>query len=481
MNIKKLLTYVACAIAFCEAAPADRHKVVEITSKVSNYLLSVQSFANANNESRMQGAFTTCYHDIANTLLPAEYEKVWNYPGAVANRANAGAAIVECTRVLRKYQVESTLSSNSLTPLYTPAEQTIIKADADQELNAILATINDKQKRIQDGQAYGTAIGTFIKNKIDVDGHKDNIRTYYGTIPYQPGKWSSTASFDGHTICDGITIVINPNTNLPDACNGGAIYANWPNVTTIGMNHPSDLYVPPREAHDSPIMLAGYEVSRVYGDVSNKYKLRDASFEEDMIIAATGPSFTLAWTVSLQLAEDLTSLSDQARIRLIALTGLFAHDVVVWNWYWKEVYQADRPAQRLFNGGDGVTADPTYQLLRNGALNPDYPAGHPAMTTGLGEIQRLALVEAGLIEAGSDILPEAVGAVRAYIPKTKVFTKPRILQDSKPIIFGNFAQVANRVSQGRLSMHTAAGIRQGQISGTELANYIYARNMRPLA
>ena len=247
---------------------------------------------------------------------------------------------------------------------------------------------------------------------------------------------------------------------------GGQFY-QWQDVTTFGIESPSDFLLPEPPAVTSDQYAKDYLEVQTVGNLNNAARPDDRT-PVVRLYGASSPSFALSMVARQIAAAQGLSLTQNARALALIMMGI--NDSLVASFYNKYHYNLWRPETAIpagaADGNDQTDGDAGFVPFITTPCFPSYPSNHASGTNGGLEMMRRLFGA-----AGHDItFTNNVPALRS-LPAT-VITRH----------YTQLRQIANDVDDARVygGIHFRFDQDGGNTLGRAVATEIYRNHLRPV-
>ena len=447
-----LAAAVGCAIAL----PVQADSVTDWNAVASSPTV-LPRFGGPQQQYRAMAIVQIAVHDALNSISP-RFQRYTTVSPAGAG-ASPDAAVAAATRTTLLGMI------GALPPAPTPVEAT-------NRANAIVAINAAFDAAIGPGapdatEALGIAAGDAAANAMLALRYVDN-----GGV-WSPIDGSGTPNSPPYALAAGLGIhQPTPAPEFPAVTLPA--FTGWPFVRTFAVNSASQFRAPPGQIFD----IGGARYASEYGQVKHQgdARVRGAfpnSHHSD--VARFWPGGGLEWNANARLIAASRSLDRWQHARLFALMNMSVADSMITNLESKYHYNFWRPVTAIRWADDGnpaTVSDPNWRPFLQTPPYPDYPCASTSVTGAAAQtLRRFFGTNALRFTRTVTAPPVPLPAPMTELP-AKVITRH----------YGSMSIAENEQARARVyaGIHFIEGCHAGIRSGNQVANWVFARQLRPL-
>lgn len=446
---------LAAAIGLAIAGPAQADAVTDWNALASSGTV-LPRFGAPQQQYRAMAIVQIAVHDALNSIQP-RYQR-YGTGGAAASGASPDAAVAAATRTTLLGMI------GALPPAPTPAE-TANRAAAVAAINSAFdAAIGPV---VDAAEAAGIAAGDAAANAILLLRYSDA-----GGV-LTPSDGSGTPHAPAYALAAGLGVhQPTPAPEFPAVTTPA--FTGWPFVRTFAINSATQFRAPSAKIFN----IAGLQYAVQYNQVKHHgdARVRGAfpnSPQSD--IARFWPGGALEWNTNVRLIVAGKSLDRWQHARLFALLNVSVADSMIVNMESKYFYNFWRPVTAIRWADDGnphTASDPNWRPFLQTPPYPDYPCASTSVTgAAAGTLRRFfgtnALAFTRTVTAGPVPLPAPMSELPA-----KSITRH----------YASLTHAENEQAKARMfaGIHYIEGCYAGLRAGNQVADWVYARYLRPL-
>lgn len=445
----------AAALLLALAPPAFADAVTDWNALASGPVVNPR-FGGPQHQARAMAITSIAVHDALNSIDPRY--RTYNLLPAAAAGAQPDAAIAAAASNALLAML------GALPPAPTPAEAAN-RAAAVAAINAAyVAAIGPGAPDA--AEAAGIAAGQAAADEIIARRYSAGIT---GLIPIDGSGTPNAPAY---------TLAAAPGVHQPTpAPEFPAVtlpaFTGWPAVTPFVLDSATRFRAPPARIFN----LAGfnyaveYNLVKYVGDARVRGAAPDSPASD---IARFWAGGALEWNANVRLIAAGRGLDRWQHARLFALLNIAISDTHVTNMESKYHYNFWRPVTAILWPSDGnllTRSDPFWRPLLQTPPYPDYPCASTGITGAAAQTLRRFF--------GSDALPFtrtiAAGPTPLPAPMTELPAKP-ITRSYASLRYAENEQALARVYSG---LHFLEGCTAGLRMGNQVADWVYARTLRP--
>lgn len=447
----------ALALALVMAMPAKADSVTDWNA-IAGSPQVLGRFGAPQFQFRAMAIVQVAVHDALNSINP-RYETYANLPAAPAG-ASPDAAVAAATRI-------------ALLGLFSAMAPAPNQAEADLRTAAI-ATINDQylarvgslaDPAVIAGIAAGEAAArSCLLQRHTYDPITDTYTTNDGAQAAHSVAYTLAAAPGVHQATPAPEF---PAATLP-------LFTGWKNVALFSLNSASQFRAPwsPLLDLSSQFYADQYNEVKHQGDARVRGAFPDS---EKTDIARFWPAGGLDWNANMRLIVQGRGLDRWQHARLFALANMSVHDSGVTaqesKYYW-HFWRPVTAIRWLDDGNPNTQSDPFWRPFLTTPPYPDYPCASTAVTGAITQTLRNVL---GTNSLG---FSRTVNAPAVPLPAPMTALAPKtITRKYNSLSIAENEQARARVYEG---FHFAAGCYVGIKAANQVANWVYAHELRPL-
>lgn len=444
---------LACTLLLA-CLPVRADSVTDWNALASGPVVSPR-FGGPQQSGRAMAIVSIAVHDALNAI-DARYG-TYNVLPAAAAGASADAAVAAAGRT-------ALLAMLGALPPTTPAES----ANRTAAVNAINA-------------AYAAAIGPGAPDAAEAAGIAAGESAAIAILALRyassggglvPIDGSGTPNLPAYTLPPGLGVhQATPAPEFPDSTTPA--FTGWSAVTPFVLDSPRRFRAPPAAIFDiaGPLYAREYNQVKAVGDARVRGARPDSPQSD---IARFWAGGGLDWNANARLVATGRGLDRWQHARLFALLNIAVSDTHVTNLESKYTYNFWRPVTAIRWPNDGNPDTQSDPFWRSFLQNPPYP-DYPCASTGISGASAQTLRRF----FGTDALPftRTVNVPAAPLPAPLVAlpAKP-ITRSYRSMSSAETEQAYSRVFAG---IHFIEGCGAGLRMGNEVADWVYARVLRP--
>lgn len=355
---------------------------------------------------------------------------------------------------------------DALPPAPTPAEATN-RANAIAFIEGQYAAAIGPD--IDAAEAAGIAAGETAATSCFMQRHVFDV----GLNKYVATDGAAQANLPAYNLPAGLG-VHQPTANVNSALLTTPAFTGWKNVLLFSLDNASQFRAPPSELFDisSQFYADQYNQVKHLGDARVRGAFPDSQKSDIPRFWAGGG---LEWNTTLRLIVDGRGLDQWEHARLFALANMATADAGIANLENKYLYNFWRPITAIRWADDGnpdTQSDPNWWPFLPTPPYPDYPCASTGVTGAMTQTLRRffgtnAIGFTRTINAGPIALPAPLAALPA---KT-------ITRSYHSLSIAENEQARARVYAG---IHFVEGCYAGIKSANQVADWVYAHELRPL-
>jgi hypothetical protein len=446
---------LAGAIGLAIVAPAQADSVTDWNALATSPTV-LPRFGGPQQQYRAMAIVQIAVHDALNSIQ-SRYRR-YSAGGAAASGASPDAAVAAATRTTLLGMI------GALPPAPTPAEAAnraaavvAINAAYDLAIGPVVSA----------SEAAGIAAGDSAANAT--------LMLRYSSVGgvLVPTDGSGTPNAPAYALAPGLGI--HQPTPAPEfPASTTPAFTGWPFVRTFAINSATQFRSPPGQIFN----IAGLAYAVQYNQVKHHgdARVRGAfpnSPQSD--IARFWPGGALEWNTNARLIVAGKSLDRWQHARLFALLNVSVADSMINNLESKYFYNFWRPvtAIRWANDGNPHTAsDPNWRPFLQTPPYPDYPCASTSVTG----------AAAGTLR--NFFGTNALNFTRTVMAPPVPLPAPLTELPAKSITrhYASLTHAENEQAHARMfaGIHYLEGCYAGLRAGNQVADWVYARYLRPL-
>jgi hypothetical protein len=447
---------LATAIGLAIAAPVQADSVTDWNAVATSSTV-LPRFGGPQQQYRAMAIVQIAVHDALNSIQP-RYQR-YSTGGAAASGASPDAAVAAATRTTLLGMI------GALPAAPTPAEAANRAAAVVAINSAFDAAIGPGAPDA--GEAAGIAAGDAAANAI--------LLLRYNSVGgvLTPSDGSGTPNVPAYALAAGVGI--HQPTPAPEfPASTTPAFTGWPFVRTFAINSATQFRAPPGQIFNIAGSRYAVEYNQVkhHGDARRRGALPNSPQSD---IARFWPGGALEWNTNTRLIVAGKSLDRWQHARLFALLNVSVADSMINNLESKYFYNFWRPvtAIRWANDGNPHTAsDPNWRPFLQTPPYPDYPCASTSVTGAAAGTLRQFF--------GTNALSFTRTVMAAPVPLPAPMTE--LPAKSITRHYGSLTHAENEQAHARVfaGIHYLEGCYAGLRAGNQVADWVYARHLRPL-